>query len=423
MENSITNNTALLTNDAVVFGLLMVILALIFYTSSKKEGFWAKFYTYVPSVLLCYFIPALLNTFGVISGNDSNLYSIASQYLLPASLILLTIGIDMKSLRRLGPKAIYMFFAGTLGVIIGGPVAFALVGNFFPDIFRFENEETWRGLSTIAGSWIGGGANQAAMLEVFGASKTLFAQMIAVDVIVANIWLGILLYSSQHRDRINRFLRADNSEIIALQQRMEKMHLENGVKTSGTSEWMVILGIAFGGVALSHFAADLLAPWIAENYPGLAQYSLTSGFFWIVIVATTIGLLLSFTKVRNQEQNGASNFGSLFLYVLVATIGMSMDLKALFDNPKFFLIGGVWICIHAIIMIIVARIIKAPLFLLAVGSQANIGGAASAPIVAVAFNKFLAPVGVLLAVLGYAVGTYGAYLTGLIMQWVSGVMS
>lgn len=422
MENP-NINPALLTNDAVVFGLLMIILALIFYTSSRKDGFWAKFYTYVPSVLLCYFIPALLNTFGIISGNNSQLYSIASQYLLPASLILLTLGIDMKSLRRLGPKAIYMFFAGTIGIVIGGPIAFALVGNFFPDVFRFGEAETWRGLSTIAGSWIGGGANQAAMLEVFGADKTLFAQMIAVDVIVANIWLGILLYSSQHRDRVNRFFRADNSEIIALEQRMEKMHLENSDAKSGTSEWMVILGVAFGGIAISHFFADLIAPWLAENYPNLAQYSLTSGFFWIVTIATTIGLLLSLTKARKLEQQGASNFGSLFLYVLVATIGMSMDLKALFDNPKFFMIGGIWICIHALIMIVIARIIKAPLFLLAVGSQANVGGAASAPIVAVAFNRFLAPVGVLLAVLGYAVGTYGGYLTGLLLQWVSGIMS
>ena len=418
----LNTDSAMITNDAVVFGILMSILALIFYTSGKKEGFFFKFYKYVPSVLLCYFIPALLNTFGIISGAESGLYSMASRYLLPASLILLTLGIDMKGLKRLGPKAIYMFFAGTIGVVIGGPIAFAMVGSIFPDIFHFGQEETWRGLSTIAGSWIGGGANQAAMLEVFGASKTLFAQMIAVDVIIANLWLGILLYSSQHRDKINRFLRADNSEIIALEQRMEQIHLEKGQKETGTREWMVILGVAFGGTALSHFLADYIAPWIEANYPNLAQYSLTSGFFWIVIIATTVGLFLSFSKAKNLESYGASNIGSLFLYVLVATIGMSMDLKALFDNPKFFMIGGIWILIHAVIMIVVARIIKAPLFLIAVGSQANIGGAASAPIVAVAFNKFLAPVGVLLAVLGYAVGTYGAYLCGLIMQWVSGLL-
>lgn len=421
MENTITNH-ALITNDAVVFGILMSILALIFFTSGKKSGFWVKFYKYVPSVLLCYFIPALFNTFGVISGENSDLYFIASRYLLPASLVLLTLGIDLQGLKRLGPKAIYMFFAGTFGVIIGGPIAFALVGSIFPDTLHFGVEETWRGLSTISGSWIGGGANQAAMLEVFGASKTLFAQMIAVDVIVANIWMGILLYSVQHRDRINRWLKADNSAIIELEQRMETLSLETKSSKTGTREWMILLGVAFGATAVSHFGGDFLAPWFAENYPASAQYSLTSGFFWLVIIATTIGLLLSFTKARKLEQIGSSDMGSLFLYILVATIGMSMDLKSVLDNPKFFMIGIIWILIHITVMLVVARIIKAPIFLVAVGSQANIGGAASAPIVATAFNKFLAPVGVLLAVLGYAVGTYGAYICGLILQWVSGLL-
>lgn len=416
-------HTALITNDAVVFGIIMTILALVFYTSGKKTGFWLKFYRFVPSVLLCYFIPALLNSFGIISGENSSLYSMASRYLLPASLVLLTLGIDMKGLKRLGPKAIYMFFAGTFGIIIGGPVAFAIVGSTFPDTLRFGTEETWRGFSTIAGSWIGGGANQAAMLEVFGASKTLFAQMIAVDVLVANIWMGVLLYSVQHRDRINRWLRADNSDIIELEQRMEDLSHEKGEIATGTRDWMILLGLAFGATALSHAGGDFIAPWFAENYPAMAQYSLTSGFFWIVIIATTIGMFLSFTKARHLESRGASNIGSLFLYILVATIGMSMDLIAIFDNPKFFLIGIIWILIHVIVMLIVARIIKAPLFLIAVGSQANVGGAATAPIVASAFNKFLAPVGVLLAVLGYAVGTYGGYLCGLLLQWVSGVLS
>lgn len=421
METTLTNH-ALITNDAVVFGILMTILALIFHTSGKKSGFWLKFYRVIPSVLLCYFIPALLNTFGVISGENSDLYFIASRYLLPASLVLLTLGIDLQGLKKLGPKALYMFFAGTFGIIIGGPIALALVGSAFPDILHFGEEETWRGLSTISGSWIGGGANQAAMLEVFGASKTLFAQMIAVDVIVANIWMGVLLYSVQHRDRVNRWLGADNSAIIELEQRMETLSLENKSTSTGTREWMILLGVAFGATAIAHLGGDFIAPWFAENYPATAQYSLTSGFFWLVIIATTIGLFLSFTKARKLEQIGSSDMGSLFLYVLVATIGMSMDLKSVLDNPKFFLIGIIWIGIHIIIMLVVAKIIKAPIFLVAVGSQANIGGAASAPIVANAFNKFLAPVGVLLAVLGYAVGTYGAYICGLLLQWVSGIL-
>jgi uncharacterized membrane protein len=140
-----------------------------------------------------------------------------------------------------------------------------------------------------------------------------------------------------------------------------------------------------------------------------------------VVIATTAGLLLSFTKARDLEGAGASRMGSVLLYVLVATIGMQMDLGAVLDNPVLFLIGIIWIIFHVLVMVLVAWIIKAPFFYVAVGSQANVGGAASAPIVASAFDASLAPVGVLLAVLGYAAGTYGAYLSGLMMQWISGM--
>ena len=164
--------------------------------------------------------------------------------------------------------------------------------------------------------------------------------------------------------------------------------------------------------------ADNIAPWIAVNYPDLNQYSLDSTFFWIVVIATTGGVILSFTQARNLEGAGASRLGSILLYVLVATIGMQMDLMAIFTNPTFFVVGIIWIFIHISLMLVVAYLIKAPFFFIAVGSQANIGGTASAPIVASAFHPSLAPVGVLLAVLGYAVGTYGGYLCGVLLQWI-----
>lgn len=411
--------TPLITNDAVVLGILFLILGLVFYTSSSKKPFWVKFYSIVPSLLLCYFIPALFNTFGVISGEQSALYGVASRYLLPAALILLTLGVDIPALKKLGGKATIMFFAGTVGVMLGGPLVLLLVGSLSPDVLMSGDEEVWRGLATISGSWIGGGANQAAMLEVFGASKPLFGQMIAVDVLVANLWMGVLLYGSQHNARLNRWLRADASAITELERKMETLELVNEQKKRGTREWMIILGVALALTGLSHFLADIIAPFFEKNFPETAKYSLTSGFFWLVVIATTLGLLFSFTKLRKLEGMGASDIGSVFIYFLVATIGMQMDLGALFDNPKLFLIGGLWILFHAAILIIVAKLIRAPFFFIAVGSQANIGGAASAPIVAAAFNKYLAPVGVLLAVLGYAVGTYGAYLCGLAMQFVS----
>jgi uncharacterized membrane protein len=412
------NQNPLIQNDAVVFGILMGLLALVFYSSKLENRFFKKIYSVVPALLLCYFIPALLNTFGVISGEKSGLYPMASRYLLPASLVLLTIGIDIKSLRRLGGKSIVIFFAGTLGVIIGGPIAMAITGLLFPDSLYFEGEETWRGLATIAGSWIGGGANQAAMLEVFGSGKSLFGQMIAVDVLIGNIWTGILLFGITRNKSINKWLRADDSSIVELEQRVEQMKLEQGEMKAGVSPWIQVLGIAFAFTAISHLGGDFLAPWFATNYPASASYSLTSSFFWIVIIATTLGMVASFTRLRKLEQSGASEIGTVFLYILVATIGMNMNLKALVNSPVFFLTGSIWMLIHITVLLIAARIIKAPYFFIAVGSQANIGGAASAPVVAGFFNKFLAPVGVLLAVLGYAVGTYGAYISGLLMQWV-----
>ena len=414
-------STPLLTNDAVVFGLLMATLAFVFASSASKHPFWVKFYTYVPTVLLCYFIPAVFNSMGLISGESSNLYKVASRYLLPASLVLFTISIDLKGILKLGPKALTMFLAGTVGIMLGGPFALITVGLIYPDIYTGTGpDEIWRGLSTIAGSWIGGGANQTAMLEVFGASPVLFGQMIAVDVLVANLWMAFLLYWAAKPEKLDKLLKADTTAIYELRDRIAKFR-EGIMKIPSLKDTMLIFGIGFGVTGVSHLAADYIAPWFGTNYPELDQYSLNSAFFWIVVIATTAGLLLSFTKARDLEGAGASRMGSVLLYVLVATIGMQMDLGAVLDNPILFLIGIIWIVFHVLIMILVAWIIKAPFFYVAVGSQANVGGAASAPIVASAFDASLAPVGVLLAVLGYALGTYGAYLSGLMMQWISGM--
>ncbi len=411
--------TPLFTNDAVVFGLLMITLALVFATSSSNHPFWRKFYSVVPAVLLCYFIPALFNSFGWISGETSGLYPMASRYLLPASLVLFTISIDIKGILKLGPKALTMFLAGSIGIMIGGPLALMTVGYFYPALLGGHGpEEVWRGLATIAGSWIGGGANQTAMLKVFKPSPALFSQMIAVDVLVANLWMAVLLFWASKPEKIDRIFKADNTAIYDLRDKIADFR-KNLMKIPSLSDTMIIFGVGFGITGIATYLADIIAPYIDINYPQLAQYSLNSSFFWIVVIATTAGLLLSFTRARKLEGAGASRLGSVLLYVLVATIGMQMDLGAVFSNPVLFLVGIVWMIFHILIMLIVAYFIKAPLFYVAVGSQANVGGAASAPIVASAFDPSLAPVGVLLAVLGYAVGTYGAYLSGLLMQYVS----
>lgn len=410
---------ALITNDAVIFGILMAILAAIFITASSKHPFWQKFYRFVPSLLLCYFLPSLLTTFGIVNEADSNLYYMASRYLLPACLVLLTLSIDFKGVLNLGPKAIIMFLTGTVGIVIGGPLAILIISFFDPSIVGGTGpDEVWRGLSTVAGSWIGGGANQAAMYEVFGPSDDLFGAMVTVDIIVANIWLGFLLYGAGMSDRVDKWFKADSSAIKELRDSIEEYRAN--IARIPTFVDLVKLGaVAFVITAIGHLGGDIIAPWIGENSPILASFSLDSAFFWLIVIATTGGLLASFTKIRELEGAGASKIGSLFIYILVMTIGMKMDISSILGAPGFFVIGIVWILIHVSLLLLVGKLIKAPFFFTAVGSQANIGGAASAPIVASAFHPALAPVGVLLAVLGYALGTYAAYVCAILMQGVS----
>jgi len=409
----------LFTNDAIVFGILISILAFVFTTSKSENPSWKKFYKYIPTLLLCYFIPSIFNSLGIISGEESNLYFVASRYLLPTSLVLLTISIDLPEIKKLGPKAIIMFLTGTVGIILGGPLAILIVSSFAPDVVGGVGPDAvWRGLTTVAGSWIGGGANQAAMKEVFNVGDTLFSSMIAVDVIVANIWMAFLLYGAGINERIDAKFQADNSAITELKEKIEAYRAQI-LRIPDLTDTLKVMTVGFGVTAIAHLGADNIAPWITESAPWLAKFSLTSKFFWLIVLATTIALGLSFTKARELEGVCASRYGSLFLYILVATIGMKMNIMAIFENPGLFIIGLIWIAFHAILLIVVAKIIRAPFFFLAVGSQANIGGAASAPIVASAFHPSLAPVGVLLAVLGYAIGTYGAWICGILLQTIS----
>jgi uncharacterized membrane protein len=401
-------------NDAVILGLLAATLGAIFWSTSSAHPVWQRIYKYVPALVLCYFVPALYNSFGLIDGEHSKLYFVASRYLLPATLVLLTLAIDLPATLRLGPKALVMFLTGTIGVLLGGPVALLLWKALAPGSI---DGELWRGMTAIAGSWIGGAANQAAMKEVFNIEPNVFGVMVAVDVLFASLWMAVLLWIAGNHQRLDQRMNADTTAISALSSRMEQIRLAHE-RIPSLPDLMVMLALAFGATGLSHaLAKPLTAAFTGVEWA--ERLSLASEFFWIVVLATTFGLLLSFTRARQLEGAGASRVGTAMLYVLIATVGMQMNIGAVFTNPVLFGIGFTWIAFHALLLLVVARLIRAPMFLLAVGSQANIGGAASAPVVAAAFHPSLAPIGVLLAVLGYALGTYGGWACGQLMRILS----
>jgi uncharacterized membrane protein len=415
----------------------MLTLGFVFYTSSSENSGWVKFYKIVPSLLMAYMLPAIFTSLGIIAPewesvneageivkHESNLYYVSSRFLLPASLVLMTLCIDLKAVFNLGPKALIMFLTGTVGIIIGGPVAVLLISLVSPEtVGGVGPDAVWRGLATLAGSWIGGGANQAAMLEIYGYNPKLYGGMVLVDIVVANIWMAIILIGIGKSEKIDKWLKSDTTAIEELKEKVST-YANKVTKNPSLSDLIVILSIAFTVVGISHFGADAISAFLVNNFESVsdttsALSSFSSQFFWMISIVTILGIILSFTSLKKYEGAGASKIGSVFIYILVATIGMKMDLTMILDNPGLIVIGIVWMAIHAIILVIMAKLIKAPYFFLAVGSQANVGGAASAPIVAAAFHPALASVGVLLAVFGYVVGTYGAMLTAELMRIVA----
>lgn len=410
----------LIQNDTMVLAILLLILALVTKTAASSRPVFKNFYKYVPPLLLCYFIPGILNTFHIISGENSGVYTVASQYLLPASLILIIMSVDLKQIWKLRHKAGLMFLATAVGIILGGPLAMIITDTFVPGVIvkGMGEDASWRGLATLAASWTGGSANMAAMYEVFKPSPDLYSGMIAIDVLLANIWLAMMLYLVNKKDKINKLLKADDD----LNQTLEHIGNTNSDTTRkmpSMPDLFVILFLGLGGTGLAHLITSYVVPYIETHAPSLKQFNLDSKFLWVILLTTSIGVLLSFTKARNYEKQGAPIIGNTFLYILIASIGMQMNILKAFDNPGLILVCAIWLLFMGIVIVAVARIFKVNFFFLSVASEANVGGVPTASAVATAFSPTLVPVAVLLSVLGYSIGNYAGYICAILMQLVS----
>lgn len=411
------DSTALISNDIVLFGLIAATLGLIFWTETGPTRFFRKFYSVVPALLLCYFIPGIYNSIGLIDGSDSALYNpIASRVLLPAALVLLTLTIDLKGVLRLGPKLLAMYLGASISIMLGAVVAFALMAVIHPPSVAGD---TWGGMAALAGSWIGGGANMVAMKEVFDVGETTFGQFVVIDVGVAYVWMAVLIFFAGRAGRIDARNGVDTRAIEDLKQRLDGYQAQHA-RVASLGDLMMIVGVAFGAVGLAHALAGPASAWFGAHVSWAAQVSLHQPFVWVIVLSTFIGLGLSFTRVRTLEGAGASKVGTLLLYILIASIGMQMDIMALGDKPWLFLLGVIWLGVHIVLLWLLAKALRAPLFYFTIGSMSNIGGPASAPVVASAFHPSLAPVGALLGALGYATGTVLAYIVGVTLRNMAG---
>lgn len=405
---------------AGILAVLLAVLAAIFWLAQHRVI--GRFFKVVPALVFCYFVPTTLTTLGVIPA-ESPLYDWIKSFVLPAALLLLILSLDVPGILRLGPKAVIMLLAGTAGVVIGGPIAFWSCHYLLTGQWRLP-PDAWQGMAALSGSWIGGGANFVAIGEIAGTSDAMLATMVIPDVFVASIWMGTLLYLSGHQKKIDRWTGANTAAIDHLKQRMTDFQ-ERVNRIANLPDLMMILALGFVGSWLSYRLGFVLAERIGE-FAHQSDSTIVKNFAqsvgastWKYVIVTAIGVILSFTRARRLEGAGASKLGSVMIYLLVACIGASADFRKIVEAPGFIVAGFIWMTVHIIVLLAVGKLIRAPIFFVAVGSQSNIGGAASAPVVASAFHPSLAPVGALLAVAGYVLGTYAGLLCMYMLQQVA----
>ncbi len=394
-------SSALITEPTALLAFLIGLLGLVFWLSTLPA--LKKVFDILPPVIWAYFLPMFATTFGI-TPSSSSLYDWMSMYLLPFSLFLLMVTVDLPAIMRLGKMAILMMLAGTAGIMIGAPIVYLIFGSFLPP-------DAWQGLAALSGSWIGGTANLLFIQQHVGMSDDMLGPIIVVDTVVGYGWMGILIFMSAFQQRFDKWNKADLSALTDLNERLSGLDTER--HPISTSDVAIIVGIAF--------VAAVVGVWAGANMPvpTFSGIAVIGAGTWAILLVVTVGLLLSFTPLRRFERAGASRIGYFALYLLLTSIGAKANLSAVVEAPVYLLTGAVWILIHVSIMFLVARLLRAPLFFVATGSLANVGGAVSAPIVAGVYVPAMAPVGLLMGVAGYILGIYGALAVAETLRFLS----
>lgn len=359
-------------------------IGLIFLASNQR--YLKPLFKYIPPIVWIYLLPVLGTSLNI-TPTKSPFYDWCSNILLPASLVLLTLSTDIKSIARLGPMALVMLLSGTAGIVIGGPVALAIFQSHL-------DPETWKSLGALSGSWIGGGSNMIAIKEGVNCPEGLFSPVIIVDSVVGYGWLAIVIGLGRQQDPVDQFNGANRQVITDLNRLLSDFQAANS-RPLTLPFFSMILAVGFVG----GWFCMRLGQQLPEIEPVMSHFT------WGILIILVMGLLLSLTPVRKLESEGASAVAYGGLYLLVATMGAGGDLREIAKAPLLFVVGVVWISIHVLILAAMMRLCKAPMFLFATGSMGNVGGVISTPVVAGIYQRGLAPVGVLMGVVGNLVGT------------------
>lgn len=396
-------------------GVLAVLCAVAAFFFLYAQVSQAKLFNYVPPLLFIYATPVFLNNLDVSLGeavthiipSKSVIYTGLSQYALPVFIVLMLIKVNVPAVIRVMGKGVLVMLMGTAGVVVGGVVAYLAVHHWLSD-------DAWKGFGTLAGSWIGGTANMLATKEMLGASEAQLGLAVIADNVVYVVWLPLLLMSRDFAEKFNKWARVPADRLLAMDE-AAALHVEDDTAPT-MQQYLYLAAVVFGVAAVGHAAAPGVSDWIASDSPQLAN--IFSETTTRILLVTTLALILSTTAVSKLPN--ATAMGTALVYVFVAGMGARASVAGLAEAPAFVLGAFIWISIHGLFCLAGAWIFRVDVHSVAIASAANIGAAASAPIVAAHHRPSLVPASILMALLGYAMGNYLAPLTGQLARLAAG---
>jgi len=372
-------------DPVLVFAYLAAVVALVFQVARWPA--LRPLFDRLPALVWTYFLPMLSTTAGILPA-ESPVYRAIARYLLPASLSLLLLSSELKAIARLGRTALLVMTAGMAGIMLGGIAGFLALRPWLPP-------DAWKAVGALVATWIGGSANLVAVANALDLSPELQGVLIIVDTVVAYTWMGFLISFAARQEAFDRWNKADRAAVEGVGARLASV-VGKETRPPTVADMTLMVGLAVVLTAACLRIGTLLPP--------VGQ--VLNAFSWAIILLTTAALLLSLTPLARLEQVGASTVGYAGFYLLLASVGAQGDLRKVLSHPQFVLLGVIVIAVHAVFLFAALRLLRAPLFFLGAASQACVGGYSSAPLVAAIYHPAMAPVGLLLAVLGNVVGTY-----------------
>ncbi len=377
----------MIVDDMEVLAILGGVVALVSWASRIKS--LSAIFNIIPPFVWLYALPMVLSEFGILP-SSSPVYSWLAKYLLPASLLLIMLSVDIPALRRVGGTAVGMLLFGTVGIALGTIISFLLTKSILPP-------DGWQMMAMVSADFIGGSANFLAVQQSLQADPSIIGPLVIADTIVGYSWLAMLLLLSPYKEKIDKYiLKADRTKLDEALKRFESK-----TKTSQDIGAYDILLISGGAIAIA-----ITVRLLSEVLPVLGDPVIVSASTWTMLIAVSLGVGLSITPAKQLEEIRASQFGYAFLYFIVPAVGAQANVSAIIEAPQVLLAVTIVMVVHIVVLFIGGRLLRAPSFFLATGSMANVGGVVSASVAAAAYEKSLLPLGALLGVAGYLLGTY-----------------